>query len=76
MHEAAIHDRFILEDNLVAVAAFEALLITVAFMVAVLDLLEIPYDAEFADSRHKVLFLLPVFCYLMESMDKEECALE
>jgi len=69
VHEAAVDNRFILEDNFVAVAALEALLITVALMVAVLDLLEIPNDTEFADCSNKVLFLLPVLCYLMNSIE-------
>lgn len=69
VHEAAVDNRFILEDNFVAVAALEALLITVALMVAVLDLLEIPNDTEFADCSNKVLFLLPVLRYLMKSIE-------
>ena len=48
MHESAVHNRFVLEDNLVAVAALEAFLVPVTFMVAVLYLLEVPDDAELA----------------------------
>jgi hypothetical protein len=78
VHEAAVDDWFILEDNFVAVAALEALLITVALMVAVLDLLKIPNDAEFADCSDKVLFLLSVLRYLMKwnQLNAEELASE
>jgi hypothetical protein len=33
-------------------------------MVAVLDLVEVPYETEFADCRNQMLFLLSVLCYL------------
>ena len=68
MHEAAVNNGFILEDDLVAVAALKALLTTVAIMVAVLDLLKVPYDTEFANCCNKMLFLLTVVCYLRKSM--------
>jgi len=68
VHEAAVNNGFILEDDLVAVAALKALLTTVAIMVAVLDLLKVPYDTEFANRCNKMLFLLTVVCYLRKSM--------
>jgi hypothetical protein len=68
VHEAAINNGFVLEDNLVAEAALKALLITVAFMVAILDLLKVPYDTEFANCGNKMLFLLSILCYLRKSM--------
>jgi hypothetical protein len=64
MHEPAVDDRFIPEDNLVAVAALETLLITVALVVAVLDLLKVPYDTELADCCNKMPFLFSILCYL------------
>ena len=64
MHETAVDNRFILEHNLVTVAALEALLITVALMVAVLDLLKVPYDTELAGCRNKMPLLLSILCYL------------
>jgi hypothetical protein len=64
MHEPTVDDRFILEDNLVAVAALETLLITVALVVAILDLLEVPYDTELAYRRNKMPFLLSILCHL------------
>lgn len=69
VHEPAVDNWFILEDNFVAVATLEALLITVALMVAVLDLLKVPNDTEFADCSNKVLFLLSVLCHLMKSIE-------
>ena len=48
MHESTVHDGFLLGDNLVAIAALETFLVYVAFMVAVLYLLEVPDDAELA----------------------------
>lgn len=77
MHEPAVDDGFFLEDNLVAVAALEALLVAVAVMVAVLHFLEVPYEAEFADCRDEMLFLLPVLRYLgaksQRNMDQRIC---
>jgi hypothetical protein len=64
MHEPTVDDRLILEDNLVAVAALETLLITVALVVAILDLLEVPYDTELAYRRNKMSFLLSILCHL------------
>jgi hypothetical protein len=64
MHEAAVHDGFLFQNDLVTVAALQALLVAVAVMVAVLDLVEVPYETEFADCRNQMLFLLSVLCYL------------
>jgi hypothetical protein len=64
MHEAAVDNGFLLEDDLVTVAALEALLVTVAVVVAVLHLVEVPDETEFAHCCNQVLFLLSVLCYL------------
>jgi hypothetical protein len=37
-------------------------------MVAILDLLKVPYDTEFANCGNKMLFLLSILCYLRKSM--------
>lgn len=61
MHEAAVHDGFVFGYNLVAVAAFQSFLVLVALMIAVLHLLEIPNDTEFADTCNQMPFLLTIF---------------
>ena len=52
VHEATVDNRIILEDNLVAVATFQALLVAVALVRAILHLLEIPDHTKFAHSCH------------------------
>ncbi|KAJ8447400.1 hypothetical protein Cgig2_019394 [Carnegiea gigantea] len=48
MHETTVHNRLVLQHNLIAVAALQSLLISVAFMRTVLHLLKIPYHTEFS----------------------------
>ncbi|URE03344.1 hypothetical protein MUK42_35312, partial [Musa troglodytarum] len=48
VHEAAVHNRFILQDDLVAIATLQPFLVLVALVVADLYLLEVPDDAKFA----------------------------
>jgi hypothetical protein len=64
MHEAAVDDGFLLQDDLVAIAALEALLVAVAVMVAVLHCVEVPDETEFANCRNQMLFLLSILCNL------------
>ena len=46
MHGTTVHDRLVLQHNLIAVAALQSLLISLTFMGAV-HLLEIRYHTEF-----------------------------
>ena len=60
MHETTVHDRLVLQHNLIAVAALQSLLISVTFMGAVLHLLEIPYHTKFSHRYNNVTFLFPI----------------
>lgn len=64
MHEATFYNWLILENNLVAIAAFQAFLVTITLVPTVLHLLEIPYDTEFANTCNKMPFLLSALCDL------------
>jgi len=64
MHETTVHDRLVLQHNLIAVAALQSLLISVAFMGTVLHLLKIPYHTEFSHWYNYVAFLFPILCDL------------
>lgn len=72
MHETAVNNGFVFQDNFVTIAALEPFLIAVALMVAVLHLLKVPNDTKFANCRNKMLFLLPILCYLGKSEHIEE----
>ncbi|KAF3789975.1 hypothetical protein EJ110_NYTH17399 [Nymphaea thermarum] len=54
------------KDDLVAIAALQSFLVPVAFMSAVLHLLKVPYNAEFANSSNKVPLLLAALCDLQK----------
>lgn len=64
MHEATVNNGIILEDNLVTVAAFQALLIVVALMGTILHLLEVPNHTELAHSCNQMTLLLPILRHL------------
>lgn len=64
MHEATINNGIILEDYLVAVATFQALLIAIALMGTILHLLEVPDHTELAHSCNQMTLLLPMLCDL------------
>lgn len=64
MHEATINNGVILEDYLVAVTAFQALLIAVALVGTILHLLEVPDHTELAHSCNQMTLLLPILCHL------------
>jgi hypothetical protein len=64
MHETAINNGVILKDYLVAVAALQALLITIALMGAILYLLEVPNHTKFAYCCNQMALLLPILCDL------------
>lgn len=60
MHETTINNGVILRDYLVAVAALQALLVTVALMGAILHLLEVPYHTKLANCCNQMALLLPI----------------
>lgn len=64
MHKATVNNRFFFKHNLVTVAALQAFLILIASVIAILHLLEIPYNAKFPNSGYKVALLLPVLGHL------------
>ena len=61
MHETTLYNGLVLQHNLVTVTALEALLIVVTSMRAVLDLLEVPYHAEFPYGCDQVALLFTIF---------------
>ena len=52
VHETTLNNGLILQQNLVTITAFKALLIPVAVVSSVLHLLEVPYHTELAHRCH------------------------
>ena len=64
VHETTGHDGLVLQDDLVAVTAFQAFLVLVALVLAVLHLQEVPHHAVLPHCGHKVPLLLPILRHL------------
>lgn len=64
VHEATLNDGFILEHNLVTVAALKPLLILVTMVCTILHLLKVPYHAELPHRSYQVLLLFTTFSNL------------
>lgn len=64
MHESALHNGLLFRHHLVAVTAFEAFLMFVAFVITLLHAPEIPDDGEVAHRHHEISLQLPTLSHL------------
>jgi hypothetical protein len=61
VHETTLNNGLILQQNLVTITAFKALLIPVAVVSTVLHLLEVPYHTELAHRCNQMPLLFTIF---------------